>query len=67
MKSLILKKIRFLLKKTKIRPGMRWMLIAVIIILIMTPKIGFAVLILIPGLGVSEIWLKYRRPERSNV
>jgi hypothetical protein len=59
--------IRFLLKKTKIRPGMRWMLIAVIIILIMTPKIGFAVLILIPGLGVSEIWLKYRRPERSNV
>ena len=59
--------IRFLLKKTKVRPGMRWMLLAAILILAMPPRIGFAVLILIPGLGVSEIWLKYRRPERSNV
>jgi len=25
------------------------------------------VLILIPGLGVSEVWLKYRKEERSNI
>jgi hypothetical protein len=59
--------IRFLLKKLNVRPGVRWMLIAAIIILAMTPRIGLAVLILVPGLGVSEVWLKYRREERSNV
>ncbi|UCF96230.1 MAG: DUF2232 domain-containing protein [Spirochaetaceae bacterium] len=59
--------IRFLLKKLNVRPGVRWMLIAAIIILAMTPRIGIAVLILVPGLGVSEVWLKYRREERSNI
>lgn len=59
--------IRFLLKKLNVRPGVRWMLIAAIIILAMTPRIGFAILILVPGLGVSEVWLKYRSKERSNV
>jgi hypothetical protein len=59
--------IRFLLSKLKVRPGIRWLLIIGIIILAMTPRIGIAVLILIPGLGVSEVWLKYRREERSNV
>jgi hypothetical protein len=58
--------IRFLLKKMNVRPGVRWLLIAAIIILAMTPRIGIAILILVPGLGVSEIWLKYRREERSN-
>jgi hypothetical protein len=59
--------IRFLLKKMKVRPGIRWLLIIGIVILAMTPRVGIAVLILIPGLGVSEIWLKYRREERSSV
>jgi hypothetical protein len=59
--------IRYLLKKRNVRPGVRWLLIIGIIILAMTPRIGIAVLILIPGLGVSEVWLKYRREERSNV
>lgn len=59
--------IRFLLSKLKVRPGIRWLVIIGIIILAMTPRIGIAVLILIPGLGVSEVWLKYRREERSNV
>ena len=55
------------MKKMKVRPGIRWLLITAIIILAMTPRIGIAILILVPGLGVSEIWLKYRREERSNV
>jgi hypothetical protein len=59
--------IRFLLRKLNVRPGVRWLLIMVLVILAMTPRIGIAVLILVPGLGVSEVWLKYRREERSNV
>jgi len=59
--------LRFLLKKLKIPVGFRWLLILAIIILAMTPRINFIILILIPGLGVSETWLKYRREERSKV
>lgn len=59
--------IRFLLRKLKVRPGVRWLLIVAIVILAMTPRIGIVVLILVPGLGVSEVWLKYRREERSNI
>ena len=59
--------LRFLLKKLKIPMGFRWLLILAIIILAMTPRINFVILILVPGLGVSETWLKYRREERSKV
>ena len=59
--------IRFLSRKLKVRPGVRWLLIIGIIMLALTPRIGIAVFILIPALGVSEVWLKYRREERSNV
>ncbi len=59
--------LRFLLKKLKIPTGFRWLLILAIIILAMTPRINFIILILVPGLGVSETWLKYRREERSKV
>jgi hypothetical protein len=59
--------IRFLLRKLNVRPGIRWLVIIAIVILAMTPRIGIAVLILVPGLGVSEVWLKYRREERSNI
>ncbi len=57
--------IRFLLKKFKIPAGLRWLLILIIIFAAFTPRISLAVLVLVPGLGVSEIWLKYRREERS--
>ncbi len=59
--------LRFLLKKLKIPTGFRWLLIIAIIILAMTPRINLIILILVPGLGVSETWLKYRREERSKV
>jgi len=59
--------LRFLLKKLKIPMGFRWLLILAIIILAMTPRINFVILILVPGLGVSETWLKYRREERSKI
>jgi hypothetical protein len=59
--------IRFLLRKLNVRPGVRWLLIMALVILAMTPRIGIVVLILVPGLGVSEVWLKYRKEERSNV
>jgi hypothetical protein len=59
--------IRFFARKLRVRPAVRWLLIISIVILALTPRIGIAVFILIPGLGVSEVWLKYRREERSNV
>lgn len=58
--------IRHLLRKLNVRPRVRWLLIIAIVVLAMTPRIGIVILILLPGLGVSEVWLKYRREERSN-
>jgi hypothetical protein len=59
--------IRFLLKKLNVNPGIRWLVIVIIVILALTPRIGIAVRVLVSGLGVSEVWLKYRREERSNI
>jgi hypothetical protein len=57
--------IRFLLRKYKLPAGLRWLLVLAIVILAFTPRVNLAIAILVPGLGVSEIWLKYRREERS--
>ncbi len=59
--------IRFGMRKVKLPVGFRWLLILAIVILAFTPRINLAILVLVPGLGVSEIWLKYRREERSKV
>ena len=59
--------IRFLLRKLKVRPGVRWLIIVSLVLLALTPRLGFLILILVPGLGVSEIWLKYRTKERSKL
>ncbi len=59
--------IRFGLRRVKLPIGFRWLLILAIVILAFTPRINLAFLILVPGLGVSEIWLKYRTKERSSV
>jgi hypothetical protein len=45
---------------------MRLLLGFLLCVLVMSPRANLAVFILIPGLGVSEIWLKYRTKERSN-
>jgi hypothetical protein len=58
--------IRFLLRKYRLPPGLRWLLVGVIIVMALTPRLNLAVMVLVPGLGVSEIWVKYRK-ERSQI
>jgi len=58
--------LQFFLRKFRVPRGMRLMLAIILGILVFSPRANLAVFILIPGLGVSEIWLKYRTRERSN-
>jgi hypothetical protein len=62
--------IRYLLRKRKVNRRAVWIGIAAFIFVAMIPRVGIGflslLLILIPGLGVSEVWLKYRTEERSN-
>jgi hypothetical protein len=56
--------LRFLLARAG-APGGLWVgLILMLIVLAFIPRVNLAIAILIPGLGVSETWIKYRR-ERS--
>ena len=56
---------RHFFDRYKLPRGLRITLGILLIILALSPRINVIVLILIPGLGVSEIWLKYRTRERS--
>ena len=58
--------LQYLLRKLKVPRGMRILLGILLCLLVISPRANLAVFILIPGLGVSEIWLKYRTRERSN-
>ena len=56
--------LRFLLARAG-APGGLWAgLILMLVVLAFIPRVNLAIAILIPGLGVSETWIKYRR-ERS--
>jgi len=57
--------IKFFLKFFNVSRGFRIIIISTIIILLLSPKINIVFLLLIPGLGISEIWIKYREMERS--
>jgi len=57
--------IRFLFKKFRLARPLRFLFIFSLVILIMTPRVGIVFLLLIPALGVSEIWIKYRTKQRS--
>jgi hypothetical protein len=59
--------LQFLLERYRVPRGMRWLLGLILVILVLTPRANLVVLIGLPALGVSEIWLKYRSKERSNV
>ncbi len=52
-----------LMDRYQISRGLRIALIVMMIILLFLPGVNWAVLIGLPGLGVSEIWVKYRRNE----
>jgi hypothetical protein len=58
--------LRFLLRRAGAPAGLRVGVALALGILALIPRINLALAILIPGLGVSETWIKYRR-ERSVV
>jgi hypothetical protein len=58
--------LQYFLRRFRVPRGMRVLLAILLCILVFSPRANLAVFILIPGLGVSEIWLKYRTRERSN-
>ncbi len=58
--------INFLFKYFRINPGLKFIVYFTLIVLLFTPKINILILILIPGLGISEIWIKYREFERRD-
>lgn len=58
--------LRFLLRRAGAPPGLRVGIALALGILALIPRVNLALAILIPGLGVSETWIKYRR-ERSVV
>ncbi len=58
--------IRYLFGYFRVSRGLQLLLYFMLIILLFTPKINIIVLIAIPGLGVSEIWIKYREFERRD-
>jgi hypothetical protein len=57
--------IRFLFDKFRLARPLRFLFVFSLVILIMTPRVGIVFLLLIPALGVSEIWIKYRTKQRS--
>ncbi len=56
--------LNFLFKYFRVNAGLKFIVYFTLIILLFTPKINILILILIPGLGISEIWIKYREFER---
>ncbi|NOY09113.1 MAG: hypothetical protein GXP33_09760 [Spirochaetes bacterium] len=58
--------LRFLFNYFNLSRGFRIMITATIILLLLSPKINIVFLLMIPGLGISEIWIKYREMERRN-
>ncbi len=57
--------IKFLLKKHRLPRGVKWLFLSAFCILLLSPRINIVIFMLIPGLGISEIWVKYRKEERS--
>jgi hypothetical protein len=57
--------IRFLLEKYKVDRRARLLIGLGVVIFLFIPGINFLIIIGVPGLGVSELWIKYRKEERS--
>jgi len=58
--------LQFLFHKYHLPRSLNWLAVLAVAALAMTPRIGVSILILFPILGVSEIWIRYRREERRD-
>jgi len=59
--------LRSLLVRFGLPRAWRTAIAVVLAILVLTPGVNVALAVLIPGLGVSETWIRYRNMERSEV
>jgi hypothetical protein len=57
--------LRYLMIKKNISTGLRIVIVLGLVVLILIPGVNIAVIVGIPLLGVSEIWIKYRMEQRS--
>ncbi len=57
---------RFLMNKYHLSRGWRVISLAMLAILLLTPRINIVMFFLIPGIGISEMWIRYRKPERNS-
>jgi hypothetical protein len=57
--------IKFLFIKYNVARNIRLLIIMGTVVFLFIPGINFLIIIGIPGLGVSELWIKYRKEERS--
>jgi hypothetical protein len=55
---------RYLLRRYRVSQGMRMLIAAGAIVLLFIPGVNLIVLLGLPGLGVSELWIDYNRFER---
>ena len=58
--------IRFFFRKRRISRGRIFLFGLFLIILLLWPGINLIVIIGIPGLGLSELWIKYRKVKEEN-
>lgn len=58
--------IKFLFARYNVPRGIRLLLSFVCIILCFIPGVNYVIFIGIPGIGASELWIKYRKIERSD-
>ncbi len=54
--------IRHLFQRYNLSRGLRWLFVMALIVMLFTPGLRTAVLVLVPALGVSETWIRYRKP-----
>ncbi len=57
---------QFFFRSRNVGRGLRFLFYAALVVLLLTPKLNIALIIALPGLGVSEIWLQYRTRTRSD-
>lgn len=59
--------IQFLLARYRVSRGLKLTLIAAIVLLLLWPGTGMLVVIALPVLGISELWVRYRRGQTGPV
>jgi hypothetical protein len=58
--------LRHLLKKYALFRSLKTLLTFIVIILVFIPGVNWVIIIGFPGLGVSELWIKYRKAQEGD-